>query len=425
MGESVAPRDVELLGFASSSNLDARNASVTRCLDCDAAQIVKPIRTGRLQCWRCAATLEQATGRSVDAALACSLATFLLLIPANSLPLLKLEYPGIVSSTRPISGVELFWHEGFVLVAIVVALQVIAFPLLRFGILSACLILIRLDYRRHKLGPFFRWAEKIDLWAMPDVFLISCAIGYSRIEAYASVTIGEGGWCMIAAAFMAMMTRAAIDRRSIWRQIGAPSVESSGADVITCWGCNLLVPASDEGQRCPRCRERVWRRKPCAVNYAIALTAAGFILYPIANIYPMSMFNSRLVHTTHTIFAGVMDLINAGLWPLACLVFTASIAIPFLKLAGMTWFVISVSQRSRSRLVLKTRFYRFIDEIGRWSNMDVYTIMVFAPMVQLGPLASFHAGLGMPAFLAVIVVTMFASETFDPRLMWDAAGVSV
>jgi paraquat-inducible protein A len=86
-------------------------------------------------------------------------------------------------------------------------------------------------------------------------------------------------------------------------------------------------------------------------------------------------------------------------------VFTTSIGIPFLKLAGMAWFLLSVRQSSDKKLVLKTELYRVIDEIGRWSNMDVYTIAVFTPMVQFGQLAKFHDGIGTPAFLAVVVLT--------------------
>ena len=86
--------------------------------------------------------------------------------------------------------------------------------------------------------------------------------------------------------------------------------------------------------------------------------------------------------------------------------------------------VLGVKEGSKKRLVAKTKLYRIIDEAGRWSNMDVYTIAVFSPMVQFGQLAAFHAGIGTPAFLAVIVFTVLASQLFDPRLMWDAAGVA-
>lgn len=402
----------------------ARDPQVLECPDCGALEIIPIIHSGRLQCWQCKNTLERATGRSADAALACGLATFFFLIPAVTLPLLHFSYAGIEGETRVPAGVSFLWHEQWVLTAAVVALQVMILPFLRFGLLATSLTAVKAGLQAPWVGPFFRWAEKLDPWAMPDVFLIGCAIGYSRIEPYAPVTVGAGGLCMVGAAFMAMMTRACLDRRSIWRLIAAPPAVSPEQSYIACNVCDLLVPAASEGSRCPRCGQRIWKRKPNALTYATALTIGGLILYPVANIYPMSMFTSPIVHTSHTIFTGVQDLVQAGLFPLACLIFTTSIAIPFVKLAAMGWFIVSLRKRSTRKLRVKTRLYRVINDVGRWSNMDVYTIAVFTPMVQFGQIASFHAGIGTPAFLGVVVLTMFASESFDPRLMWDAAGAN-
>jgi paraquat-inducible protein A len=102
-------------------------------------------------------------------------------------------------------------------------------------------------------------------------------------------------------------------------------------------------------------------------------------------------------------------------------IFCTSIAIPLLKLCGLTWLVWTTHRHSERGLVLKTRIYRVVSEIGRWSNVDVFTIATFLPIMQFGSLLSVHAGKGAPAFLAVIVLTMLAVRFFDPRLMWDAA----
>jgi paraquat-inducible protein A len=123
----------------------------------------------------------------------------------------------------------------------------------------------------------------------------------------------------------------------------------------------------------------------------------------------------------HTIFSGIERLVDAHLWPLALLIFCTSIAIPLLKLVGLTWFLISVKRGSGRRLVAKTKLYRTIDAIGRWSNVDVFTIAVFVPLMQFGQLASVRAAPGAMAFIAVVVLTMIASRAFDPRRLWDAA----
>jgi paraquat-inducible protein A len=118
---------------------------------------------------------------------------------------------------------------------------------------------------------------------------------------------------------------------------------------------------------------------------------------------------------------GIRELFGAGLWPLGILILCTSIAIPLLKLAGLSWFMLSVWRGSGRALSLKTATYRFIDEIGRWSCIDVFTIAVFVPVLQFNGLLTSQAAPGAVAFILVVVLTMWASRTFDPRLMWDVA----
>ncbi|HEY4044551.1 MAG TPA: paraquat-inducible protein A, partial [Rhodopila sp.] len=164
----------------------------------------------------------------------------------------------------------------------------------------------------------------------------------------------------------------------------------------------------------------VYRRRPFSLMQASALVAAGYLLYPVANWFPMSIDIQLGQTRDHTIARGVEQLVSAGLWPLALVIFTASIAIPLLKLAGLTWLIWSARRGSSRCLVLKTQLYRVIREIGRWSNIDVFTIAIFLPLMQVGGLVSVQAAKGAPAFLAVIVLTMLAVHVFDPRLIWDS-----
>jgi paraquat-inducible protein A len=152
-----------------------------------------------------------------------------------------------------------------------------------------------------------------------------------------------------------------------------------------------------------------------------ALAIAGFALFFPANLYPMSVDRQFGVLVPHRIVDGIMELFQAHLWPLGVLIFCTSVAIPLLKLAGLSWLLICVWQGSCRRLVLKTRLCRLIDEIGRWSCVDIFTIAVFLPLMQFHGMVSTDAANGATAFLLVVVVTMLASHTFDPRLMWDAA----
>jgi paraquat-inducible protein A len=286
-------------------------------------------------------------------------------------------------------------------------------------LLSAALAAIRLDLHVDWTGRVFRWAEHLDLWAMPDVFLIGAAIGYGRVASRLPITIGPGGWFLIGSAMLAMLTRASLDRRAIWRMIRA-SPKTVPDQAIGCTVCELPVSADMAGQACPRCRARLWRRRPFSLMRTSALVVAGYLLYPVANYFPMSVQIRLDEVRSHTIASGIEQLFSAGFWPLGVVIFCTSVAIPLLKLFGLTWLVWSTKRPTARGLVVRTRIYRVIREIGRWSNVDVFTVAIFLPLMQFGSLLSVRAGTGAPAFLAVIVLTMFAVRFFDPRLMWDS-----
>ncbi|QFX95822.1 paraquat-inducible protein A [Acidithiobacillus thiooxidans ATCC 19377] len=117
---------------------------------------------------------------------------------------------------------------------------------------------------------------------------------------------------------------------------------------------------------------------------------------------------------------GVMKLIDAHFLLFAAIIFVASILIPLLKLFSLSWFFISVHFHSVKRLKLKTETYRLIKTIGRWSHVDVFTVTVFLPLMHLSGLLAVYVGDALPAFLAVVVLTMIATEIFDPRALWAA-----
>jgi paraquat-inducible protein A len=124
----------------------------------------------------------------------------------------------------------------------------------------------------------------------------------------------------------------------------------------------------------------------------------------------------------NTILGGVRELISNGLWPLAVIVFTASILVPLMKLFGLSLMLVMTRGRSRRWLIGRTRLYRFIDFIGRWSSIDLFMISILVALVQFGALTRVRPESGAMAFASVVVVTMFASRCFDPRIMWDATG---
>lgn len=375
---------------------------------------------GVIHCRRCDAPLERTAGRSIDAALACSVTMMVLLIPAITLPLMQVSILGAINQSTVGTGVADIWRQGWPLMSFVVGAELIAVPLARFSLLTAVLVMLRAGWRAAWLGPAFRITERLDEWAMLDVFLIGCVIGYSRVAPFLPVHIGPGGWCVLAAAFMTMITRATIERRAIWRMIG-PDASHTGDETIACGACEHIARLADEGRRCVRCRAHLWRQRPEAMARALAFTVAGLIFYPIAYLFPMEVDIEGGKSHAHSIISGIMQLLQAHLWPLALVIFTASVAIPLFKLFGISWLILSSTQHSTRRLRLKGRLYRLIVALGRWSHIDVYTVAVFLPLMRLPGLLSVQVADGMPAFLGVVVLTMMATRVLDPRHIWIAA----
>jgi paraquat-inducible protein A len=390
------------------------------CPECGALEDIPRLPARAVAyCHVCRFPLERRSGRSLDGAFACASATFVLLFPANLSPLMTVRMLGKAHSAVLASGIVSLTHEGWVLLALLLGLSGIVLPFVRFGALCIVLGAIRLQKPFDRIGAMYRWALWLDPWTMPDVFLVGCFVGYSRVSQNLTGTIGAGGYCFIAVGLLSMVTRATLDRRAVWRAIGREQPLAVGEPTLACAACDMTLPASSEGNPCPRCGLRLKARKSGSIARASALSLAALVLAIPANLYPMTVSTQLGRDAPQRIVDGVGELFSAGLWPLGILIFCASIVIPFAKIFGMAWFVASVLRRSREHLHARSRIYRWIDELGRWSNIDVFTIVAFVPLIQFDGIASARAGPGATAFALVVFLTMAASRSFDPRLMWD------
>jgi len=197
---------------------------------------------------------------------------------------------------------------------------------------------------------------------------------------------------------------------------------AAGYGLVACHVCELVTRAPRGGAEgvCPRCGAQLHSRKPNAVARTWALLIAAAILYLPANIEPVMITSSFLGTQSDTILSGVAYLYHSGSWPLAVLVFAASILVPLLKLIALSYLAASVQSRSRANLLQRTRLYRVLEFVGRWSMLDVFVVMVLAALVNMGSLANIQAGRRAMFFGGVVVLTMLASMSFDPRMIWDA-----
>ena len=204
--------------------------------------------------------------------------------------------------------------------------------------------------------------------------------------------------------------------------MSAAPATAIAASCASCHDCGLLSqlpgPAA-HGTRCPRCGGALHARKLRSLERTWALVIAAVVCYVPANVLPVMTVTSLGRRESDTIMSGVVYFLAHGMWPLAAIIFTASVFVPLLKLLSLTFLLLSVHRSSRWRPAERTRLYRITEAIGRWSMVDIYAITILVALVRLGNLATIEAEAGAVFFGAVVVLTIFAAESFDPRLIWD------
>lgn len=199
-------------------------------------------------------------------------------------------------------------------------------------------------------------------------------------------------------------------------------MKASGKVFWSCHDCALLVEVPEAGHSvsCPRCRASLHARKVDSLPRTWALLLAAAILYIPANILPVMRVTSLGRTQADTIMSGVVYLLRHGDWPLAVLIFFASVFVPLVKILALAFLAASTQGRWTWRPAERTRLYRLTEVVGRWSMVDIYVVTIMVALVKLGNLATIRAGEGAVFFAAVVVITMIAAQSYDPRLIWDS-----
>ncbi len=195
------------------------------------------------------------------------------------------------------------------------------------------------------------------------------------------------------------------------------------AGLVLCEVCGLLGRPADpeEPGHCPRCDGELSFRRPNSIQRTWALIVAAAVCYLPANILPVMTTQALGSVDEETIIGGVMLLYTTGSWPLALIVLIASVMIPLAKLIALSYLLITVQRGSIRNNLERTRLYRLVEFVGRWSMLDVFVDTFTVALIQLQPLMAVLPGPGVLFFASVVVLTMLAAETFDPRLIWNSS----
>lgn len=197
-----------------------------------------------------------------------------------------------------------------------------------------------------------------------------------------------------------------------------PTADALGLRGCECCGLVLAVPPREVAPRCPRCGFELHARKPESLQRTAALLVTAVVLYIPANLLPVMSTQSVIGRSEHTIAGGIIELWHAGSWELAVIVFVASIVVPLAKIAALALLAWTSHRRSRWRQQDRAGLYRLVETVGHWSMLDVFVVVLLVGMVRFGAIANVEPEAGLLAFGAVVLATMLASASFDPRLIW-------
>jgi len=392
------------------------------CPDCGLLQLLPPPKRKHVRnCARCRRSFGDGANRG-DAARALTVTALLLFALANLYPFMGLEFGGRQASIHLGSGVGgMASHNDLMPIALLVLAISILAPLGRLSALGLVLLQLRRGRKTPQVADLMHFADRVRGWAMLDVFLVGSLVALTKLHELARVTVGIGLYMLGALVLVLAFLELAVDRQAIWHQIHpGPSADTPPRpDWLGCVDCGMVqVP----GKECVRCGATLHRRKPQSLERTAALVLTGFVLYLPANVYPVLTVITFGRGAPSTILGGVAELASGNDWPLAVIVFVASVAVPLLKLFGLAVLTLSARLKSERALTDRTRLYRMIELVGRWSTVDVVVAALLTALVTLGNIAEVLPGLGVLAFGGVVFVTLLATEFFDPRLMWDAAG---
>jgi paraquat-inducible protein A len=396
------------------------------CPGCGLLQTVPALAAGTTaQCTRCPTILRHVSSHRLDHIIALAVTALILLIVMCSTQLMSVQKAGIAHIADLFSGPAELVHRNMAELAAVVVFVTVVAP---FGrLLGAFYVLVR----SHEAAPprhlrrIFALAEKLRPWSMMDVFVFGVFVAYVKLGDLVTIGLAAGVYALLALTFVLVWMESAFDREAAWERLddkdlaGNPPRNLAGA--IGCETCGLVSVPRPEDHRCPRCESALHARKPDSIARTWALIIAAAVLYIPANYYPVLTVMQLGAGAPSTILGGVEELLKARQYPLAALVFFASVAVPMLKLIGLSTMLIATQTGRAGWLRDRTRLYHIVRFIGRWSMIDIFMESLLGALVIFGSVITIEPGVGALAFCGVVILTMFAAETFDPRLMWDAA----
>lgn len=403
----------------SSNSATQHRTEITQvrlCQGCELPVDVISVASGKsAYCPRCGTQLYRGGRPSLSGNLAIAITCLMLFIPSHFFDFISIRLFGVMIPATLPSGVWALMGEGYVALSLLIFFCSSLAPFL----VCSAVVLAHLALKRgwfHLLKYSLATVQTLKHWMMLDVFLVSIAVSCFKLQDYSDIFVGPGliGLLLLQLFSVLLITRVSV--RRYWETWHAEHRYQLEEKHVHCHCCHMSQP---EAERCIRCDSPLHHRKPYSLQKTWAfLIAATIAIFP-ANLIPISILITNGQRLQDTIFSGVASLIKNGMHGIAAIIFIASIVVPVAKILGLAYILICIhikrSVYHRQRMII----YFVVKWIGKWSVLDLFVISIMMTLVDRGRILDFTPGYGAVAFGLVVVFTMLAAESIDPRLIWD------
>jgi len=353
-----------------------------------------------------------------------ALAALFMLLLANMFPFITMKVAGLSSQISLLQIPQVMVSEDYSSLATLFLAFVQAIPAL--CMLTIILLVNRLPMPVSLRLGLARILFQLRNWGMAEIFMAGVLVSFVKLMAYGDIGLETSFWPWCLFCLLQLRAFQCVDRRWLWDQIAprpplphAPEKGISGLEqgMRSCPCCTAILAADQHD--CPRCGVIAAPRRRHSLQWTLALLFTSLMIYIPANLLPIMVTETLGTPYPSNIMAGVILLWSDGSYPVALVIFIASIMVPSLKMLAIGWLCWNASGRGQRDSERMHLIYEIVEFVGRWSMIDVFVIAVLSALVRMGQLMNVYPATGALLFALVVILTMIAAMTFDPRLTWD------
>ncbi|PLC48442.1 paraquat-inducible membrane protein A [Pollutimonas subterranea] len=402
---------------------------VVACHHCATLHERTPIEPGAMaKCTRCGYVLYRRSAVPISGWLALVTGALPIFAIANYFPVAILNIQGQTVRASFPGALWLTWVQGHEVLAIMTGLFGFWLPFTQLTILLWALMSVRSGRLPADFRHGMRFLHMLAPWSnMIPVMMLGMLVAMVKFAGLATLAPGPGLWAFAILAFLLTgLSRVTAER--LWRYAeDSKLVLASKPDiaedrsVASCSACGYVqnLPPEHDSCTCARCDARIHARRPNASSRAWALVIAAGIVYIPANVLPVMHVRTPTGESAHTILGGVLELWYLGSWDLALIVFVASVVVPMTKILALMVLLFNRRWRGPRIQRQRTRLYELVEFIGQWSMLDVFVVVLMSAMANFPGISQVIAGPGAASFGLVVILTMLAAMSYDPRRGWD------